>query len=99
MRNLALKWAGILSRGMGQNGRLVPVLLAYGLLWLSLTTGPIIVKNYQIHGEFIPISTHGGITLYRGLLKGDNLHDPEILLAREEIAKVGLSELEQERRY
>ncbi|HID86043.1 MAG TPA: phospholipid carrier-dependent glycosyltransferase, partial [Anaerolineae bacterium] len=69
------------------------------LLALSLTIGPIVVKNYQIHREFIPISTHGGITFYRGLLKGDNLRDPEIMLAGKEIAESGLSELEQERRY
>ncbi|MFQ6059243.1 MAG: ArnT family glycosyltransferase [Anaerolineae bacterium] len=69
------------------------------LLALALTMGPILVKNYQIHGKPVLISTHGGITFWRGLLKGGASKDPTLKDARDRIGHSGLPELEQEKRY
>lgn len=67
------------------------------LLSLLLTIGPIVVKNYQIHGELIPISTHDGITFWRGVLKGDADYPSELTSLRDRIGD--LPELVQRRLY
>ena len=66
-------------------------------LGLGLTMGPIIVKNYQIHGHFVPIATNGGLNFYQGLATSPDLHHRELLLSKDQIREMDLSELEEER--
>ena len=34
------------------------------LLFFGLTVSPWVIRNYRIYHKFVPVSTHGGITLY-----------------------------------
>jgi len=69
---------------LGRKRGWVKASLAFALA-LLLVVGPFIVKNYQIQGSLIPISTHGGITFWRGVLKGRGDYPPELLSLRDRI--------------
>lgn len=78
-----------------EHGRLKAGLaFALGLL---LVVGAVTIRNYQMQGALIPISTHGGITFWRGVLKGGADYPPELVSLRERIGD--LPELEQQRLY
>jgi hypothetical protein len=68
--------------------------LALGVL---LAVGPIMVKNYEIQHEFVLISTHGGITFWRGVLQAKAEFPAEFEGLRDRIGE--LPEMEQQRIY
>lgn len=63
------------------------------LLGIALAIVPIVWRNYQFHGTFIPISTNGGFTLYQSLVGSDVLTAPDELGTKDEVEALELGEV------
>ncbi|MXO65791.1 ArnT family glycosyltransferase [Altericroceibacterium endophyticum] len=80
--------------------RRFPALFGQGALVLLvalLTIAPWTIRNYQQLGEFVPVSTNGGITLLTGnhdFATGD--YSPDAPVVREVQNRPGLSEVERD---
>jgi hypothetical protein len=69
------------------------------VLGIVLSVGPVTLRNWQFHGEFIPISTNGGYTLFHSLAGSGVLSAPQELGTKEEVEALELGEIEQAAEY
>lgn len=69
--------------------------LALAALGMVLAIGPVTLRNWQFHNQFILISTNSGPTLYNSLTQVEGLSAPEELGNKEEVKDLELPELEE----
>lgn len=70
--------------------------LALAALGMLLAIGPVTWRNWQFHGQLIPISTNSGFTLFHSLSDVEGLSAPEELPTEEEIDALGLGEIAEQ---
>jgi 4-amino-4-deoxy-L-arabinose transferase-like glycosyltransferase len=60
------EWRSAAARGGAHRGARLATAAAFGLA-LVLVLVPWTVRNYRVHGAFVPFSTLGGVVLYEGV--------------------------------
>jgi 4-amino-4-deoxy-L-arabinose transferase-like glycosyltransferase len=69
--------------------------VALAIIGMVLAIGPVTLRNWQFHHQFILISTNSGPTLYNSLTDVEGLSAPEELGTREEVKDLELPEIEE----
>ena len=73
--------------------------VALAALGLVLAIGPVTLRNWQFHHQFILISTNSGFTLFKSLSEVEGLRDPAALGTQEEVEALGLGEVAEQAEY
>jgi hypothetical protein len=85
----------LLSPGPGRKRR-AALAAALGIAAAVL---PVTWRNWQFHGELIPISTNSGYTLYKSISEVETLSDRSALGTEEEVDALGLGELAEQAEF
>ncbi len=69
------------------------------VLGLGLAIAPVTWRNWQFHGQFIPISTNSGYTLFKSISEVEGLSAPGDLGAEEQVDALSLGEVAEQAEF
>lgn len=69
------------------------------VLAMALAILPVTWRNWQFHGQLIPISTNSGYTLFKSISEVEDLAAPEDLGTEEEVDALGLGEVAEQAEF
>ncbi len=94
-----LKLATVFRLSSASARQALGVLLALVALGLGHLTviGPVVVRNYQLQGRLVLISSNSGYTFYHGIARTRNLTNPDALPSKESVQDLGLGELDEQK--